>query len=73
MVNNVEMAHINTLKYTFSQMEIAKVPLNLGLPTYTQKMSTLFQSNPLISVLSIHCSLLSMFPCFDEFHNYRIP
>jgi len=47
MVNNVEMAHINTLKYTFSQMEMAKIPLNLGLPSYIQKMSTLLQSNPL--------------------------
>jgi len=47
MVNNVEMAHINTLKHTFSQMEMAKIPLNLGLRTYTQKMSTLFKSNPL--------------------------
>jgi len=37
MVNNVEMAHTDILKYTFSQMEIAKIPLNLGLPTYTQK------------------------------------
>jgi len=47
MVNNVEMAHTDTLKYTFSQMEMAKIPLNLGLPTYTQKMSTLSHSNPL--------------------------
>jgi len=58
------MAHINTLKYTLSQVEMEKIPLNLGLPSYTHKMSTIFQSKPLFISFKYTLLTLNYVPLF---------